>query len=198
VQGLSTVPTPAANNAFTKNDSTARNVSNQRTQSISLPQSQWEHCGTNASCNVPSIQTLDTNGSTKVLVGTPQPQRNPGTFSITSTYPSRVAKVGAVVRITGTGFNAIDGATAPPGSTSSCGNLGAGNTCNPLNGTCVEFLDGANNVIASQPEILGITPTQIVLKSPVACSSPIKVRVTRLDATDPTGRKSAVADFCKN
>ncbi len=133
VQGLSTIAPSPANNAFTKNKSTStsKNVYNSRTQSIALPQTQWEHCGTGSSCVLGNIQTLDTNGSTKVNVSSPQAQRNPGSPSISAVFPLKVAKVGAVVRITGSGFNAIDGATATAGSTSSCGTLGSGKHVRP-------------------------------------------------------------------
>jgi hypothetical protein len=196
--GTSATPTPASN-AFSK--ASARNfLVESGTFPIRKAQgNQWEHCGNLASCDLSAIQNNDKSGNVDVTL--PQAQRNPGTLSITSVYPSKVANVGDVVRITGTGFNAIDGTffLPPPTQTPVCNSLKSGNSCNPqVNGICVEFRDASDNLIASEPEILGITPTQIVLKSPVACSVAIKIRVTQLDAVDPTGKKSAVADFCKN
>lgn len=89
-----------------------------------------------------------------------------------------MAATGAIVHITGTGFNAIEGYTTAPLATD-CATLKQGNTCNPVKGTCVEFLDPATQQWTPATDILAITPTHLVVTSPIACSAPTKVRVRR-------------------
>ncbi|MBI4517080.1 MAG: hypothetical protein HY699_14835 [Deltaproteobacteria bacterium] len=188
-------------NAFVMNPSRNFALQSSGSYTARLAESnQWEHCGNGSSCVPASILANDvTAASGKVDVDPGQAHRNPGSLTIsTGGVLPKVAAEGAIVHITGTGFNAIEGYTGTPAATD-CATLKQGNTCTPqVKGTCVEFTDTSGNLIASQPEILGITPTQITLKSPIACSVPIKIRVTRLDTTDPSGKKVVVADFCKN
>jgi hypothetical protein len=205
ISNQSTVGTGGPNNAFTGNSSTQRNVNNGSTLGVTISQSQWEHCyppptpGQFNTCNETTIAAQDKQGNVSVSPSKAH-QADAATLpvSLSGIYPTKVAKAGAIVRITGSGFNAIDGHVAG----GNCDQLGTSNTCTPLQGTCVEFLDTSNNPIASQPEILGITPTEIILKSPVACAQPIRVRVKRRDGntgipvvSDPTTLSSR---FCVN
>ena len=177
---------------------------------------QWQLCGNGSVCNEAAIEDamlVDTNGS--VEVSTAEPHRNPPAFRIDDVggvYPTAVSRVNAVVRITGSGFNAIEGYTNPggPGGTTSCTTLTAGNTCSPnVRGTCVEFFDHATNSWLPASGILGVTPTHLVVESPLACTRPTTIRVKRLTSTGavdfrPLGAVGAepppagTYNFCKN
>ncbi len=155
-------------------------------------------CSNGASCDLNNIQSFDINSTSKVAVSSPQAQRNPGSLTIATdgVFPKKVANVGDVVHITGSGFNAIEGYNAyQPGTNgcpagggvcpaaTDCAALEVGNTCTPsVKGTCVEFFDLATQQWVAALDILAVTPTELVVTSPIACSAPTRVHIKRLDS----------------
>jgi hypothetical protein len=218
ISGSSTVATGGPSNAFTKNSASARNVNNGSTVGVTISQTQWEHCGNGASCVLNDILNLDKTGS--VTVSSPQAHRNPGSFTFAPTpiIPSKVAKIGDVVHIIGSGFNAIEGYNAyQPGTNgcpggggvcpaaTDCATLDVGNKCTPyVKGTCVEFWDTVAETWKAADDIIAITPTHLVVTSPIACSAPTTIRVRRLNQNNgieefpPPDQQMVVKNFCLN
>lgn len=213
INNSATVATGGPNNAFTKNSASARNVNNGSTVGVTISQTQWEHCGNGTSCVLSDIQSFDINSTAKVTVSSPQAHRTPGSFTFAPTpiIPSKVAKVGDVVHITGSGFNAIEGYNAyQPGTNgcpagggvcpaaTDCATLDVGNTCTPyVKGTCVEFWDTVAQTWKAADDILGVTPTELVVTSPIACSAQTHVRVRRLNELGNPVTSNEVP-FCVN
>jgi hypothetical protein len=119
------------------------------------------------------------------------PHRSSGPVQIDSVAPLRAVQ-GGFVHITGAGFDAISG-YADAGR--DCMGLKNWNTCTPLRGTCVEFLLGAQWVEAQ--DILAVTPTHLVVRAPVTCTSPVLIRVRR-SVLDGGEAVSEPAPFCRN
>lgn len=72
-------------------------------------------------------------------------------------------------------FDAISGIADLTGD--DCAKLATTNTCTPLRGTCVEFLvDGSWTEAA---DLLAVTPTFLMVRSPFTCTAPTQVRVRR-------------------
>lgn len=164
---------------------------------------QWEHCGSGDTCVITSIRNKDvTETGGPVAVDPAQAHRNPLLpMGITSVSPKKVTERGTPVFITGTGFNAIDGyqsRTPTPGVTGAtdCESLAAGNKCSPLQGVCVEFEDDAG-VWREADDVLAVTPTLIVVRSPIVCSKSTNVRVTRQD-NSASGPTFVMQTFCTN
>jgi hypothetical protein len=171
---------------------------------------QWQHCYPNNleenACDDQHVSDLDTNNSAafdrvdnqfaKPHAGDVGPQEtkiesNDGDERALT--PSKVA-LGQIVRIEGTGFNAIGGHD----SSNNCHDLTAAN-CNGLNGTCVEFQESGKPPV--QAEILGVTPTHIVVRSPITCHNQVTVRVRRkrLGGQEiPQNDPNLVHEFCVN
>jgi len=174
----------AGNNAFAGNPPNAQ-VRNELSNlaPIAAKGNQWESCypssGANPDqCDVTAIGDDDTNNRPGtfdfVEVQDPQPQQSSGGIALTSADPTSTVQ-GRLVGLTGTGFDAITGVA---GLTSAdCAKLATTNTCSPLNGTCVEFL--IDGVWTEAADVLGVTPTFIMVRSPLTCTAPIKVRVRR-------------------
>ena len=192
-------------NAFTDNGDGRRatnvNMGAVRTRRPAL-HNQWQHGGGGASCRAATVTTRDVANANPALAVAPcEAPRNPsGGTSVREVVPA-AARAGEVVRILGSGFNAIDGygANDGRGGATRCTDLAAGNTCEQLpRGTCVEFerLDGS---WAPATEVLAVTPTHIAVRAPIDCLAPRRVRVRRKDAT---GRgqtfTSSSAVFCRN
>jgi hypothetical protein len=164
---------------------------------------QWEHCGSGDMCLITSIRNKDvTETGGPVAVDPAQAHRDPLLpMGITSVSPKKITERGTPVFITGTGFNAIDGyqsRTPTPGVTGAtdCESLAAGNKCSPLQGVCVEFTDDAG-VWRQADDVLAVTPTLIVVRSPIVCSKSASIRVTRQD-NSATGSTIAMQTFCTN
>ncbi len=76
-----------------------------------------------------------------------------------------------------------------------CANLATTNTCSPLRGTCVEFLvDGEWTAAA---DVVGVTPTVVMVRSPFTCTAPTRARVrrARLDGGEVTSNELTI---CQN
>jgi hypothetical protein len=184
-------------NAFTGNATNpvlgGHNFDNSSTQT-NLPAigNQWQHCYADAAtavCDGPI--SLDINGS--VTVTPPQPYRADGItlpLVIQSFVPIK-AKVGDLVHITGSGFNAIDG--YPPGGNCTT-TVRQFNSCNPIVGTCVQ-LEASPGRWVDLP-VQGVTPREIVVQMPATCAQPVTMRVQRLDDTGAV--VSGTKTFCTN
>lgn len=220
--GSSTSP---GQNAFSRNSaSTDRNFRAVDTvMTAPAHGNQWQHCyptsGPNQNdCDEAQVSNLDTNNvnhtpnqNDRVDIGPAQVHAGDSAAqptSITSISPSKVTR-GGIIRITGTGFNAIGGlATAPdtpglPVNDDCTVDVNAGNGCSTLTGTCVEFNDGSGWRPAEQ--VLSVTPRQIVVRSPISCARPVEVRVKRktlsggeITAPQSSDPVSVRFNFCRN
>ncbi|HEX7409130.1 MAG TPA: hypothetical protein VF515_15980 [Candidatus Binatia bacterium] len=190
------------NNAFTQNATNAalggHNFDNSTSPQTTLPApgNQWQHCyadPANPAATCDGNISLDINGP--VSVSPPQPYRADGntlTVVIQSFAPTK-ATAGDLVRITGSGFNAIDG--YPPGGDCTT-TVQQSNSCNPIAGTCVQY-EASPEQWVDLP-VQAVTPAEIVVRMPpgTTCAQPVTVRVQRLDDTGAivTGTKT----FCTN
>jgi hypothetical protein len=125
----------------------------------------WQHCGTHGTCNVNDVLALDVFASppAPVTVDPALPTQTHTRPRITSVEPP-FAAAGDLVRIYGSGFDAIDGAG------DSCTGVTAANTCRPLHGNCVFVGQSAAQVIA-------VTPTMLVVRAPFTCVEPVPLRL---------------------
>ena len=205
----------SGNNALAQNGASSnakKNLINaQSAAGVQARGNQWQNCYTGQAdknfCKTSSILTNDVKNTVDVGRTSPdscdpvngcQPQQADNVklpVTISAVYPTKVSEAGAIVHITGTGFDAISGHTGQ--SSGNCGTLKATNKCSPLQGTCVQFLvDGVP--VAGDVDVLAVTPTHLVVKSPIACSKPVKLKVTR---NGPSGSVSFTTPdyvFCKN
>ena len=127
--------------------------------------------------------------------------RNPsGGTQVVGVFP-KATRSGGVVHIVGSGFNAIEGYADNDGAggATTCAELAAGNTCGKLpRGTCVEF-ERPDGGWSPATAILAVTPTHLVVQSPIDCGAPAKIRVRRKLANGRNATftsKSAI--FCRN
>jgi len=189
------------NNAFTQNATNAslggHNVDDSSTQTnVPAADNQWQHCyadPSHPSATCDGTLALDFSGS--VAVSAPQPYRADGTtlpLTVQRFVPSK-AKTADVVRIIGSGFDAID--AYPPGGDCVTAPL-LNNTCDPSVGNCVQY-EMSPGQWAEVP-VLAVTPTQLVVQMPATflCAQPVKVRVQRLDFNGNV--VSTTANFCTN
>jgi len=140
----------------------------------------WEHCGDSNQCDVNAVRGLDivSGGARSPVSITPALATRSRTVPrITAVVPP-FAAAGELVRVYGSGFDAIDGAGT------SCDTIAAANTCRPLRGNCV-FIDRV------AVDVIAVTPTMLVVRTPFTCVEPVELRVrTRWS------RASATATFC--
>jgi hypothetical protein len=107
-------------------------------------------------------------------VGDPQPYLSSAALTLDGARPSIVTE-GTLVALSGSGFDAVSGVAGL--TKDDCGKLATTNTCSPLHGTCVEFMvDGTWTPAA---DVLGVTPTFVMVRSPLTCTAPTQVRVRR-------------------
>ena len=156
------------------------NFRNETSHSLNAIGNQWEHCGDAIPCDVARVRARDVFRATltstvNVSPALATPDRSAP--QITAIDPP-FAAAGELVRIYGTGFDAIGGA----GTT--CATVEAANTCRPVRGNCV-FID-------RQPApVVAVTPTMLVIRAPFTCVSPVQV-ATRTQRSRGFGR----ATFC--
>jgi hypothetical protein len=208
----------SGNNAFTQNGASStlkKNLINaQSAAGVQARGNQWQNCYTGQAdknfCKTSAILTNDVKNTVDVGRISPdscdpqngcQPyQASSDKVSVTiksgdGVYPTKVSEAGAIVHITGTGFDAISGHIGQ--SSGNCGALKQTNKCSPLQGTCVQFLvDGVP--VGGDVDVLAVTPTHLVVKSPIACSKPVKIRVKRLGPNGVEIPNPPQADFCTN
>ena len=161
---------------------------------------QWQHGGDGKTCRAAAVTANDVAfANAKLDVDPCEAHRKPnGGTTLVNVFP-KAARSGEIVHIVGTGFNAIEGYGGNAGGATSCAALAVGNTCGTIpRGTCVEFegLDGGWNAATA---ILAVTPTHLVVKSPIDCGAPRRVRVRRKLADGRGGTfTSSTAFFCRN
>lgn len=157
------------------------NLRNLSENAIPAVQNYWEHCGGGWRCDVASVGAKDILADDASSVGfTPaRPPRQRRPVRIDSVRPT-FARAGDVVRLYGSGFDAIDG----NGSAATCDELDAVNLCLPLTGNCVLF-DGV------PARVVAVTPTMIAVEAPFHCVEPISI-TTRNRRARGVGRQ----EFC--
>jgi hypothetical protein len=153
----------AGNNAFTQNNlpGGAANLRNGTAMQIYAENAQWEHCGQGTQCSESAILAYDVSDhGARTLI---QPARAHRTLVPPAVSAVRPAKgmAGDLIRIFGSGFNAIDGYAAG----TACADVAGRNRCAPQRGNCVRI----NNVPAS---IEAVTPTMLVARLPFTCVEP--------------------------
>ncbi|HSP96458.1 MAG TPA: hypothetical protein VL049_04340 [Candidatus Dormibacteraeota bacterium] len=171
-------------NAFAFNGTTDPlipvNFRNETAHALEAVGNQWEHCGGGIPCDLARVRARDVFRSSLtsiVDVGPALAMSAREAPQITAIEPS-FAAAGDLVRVYGTGFDAIDGAG------SDCGAVADANTCRPVRGNCV-FID-------RQPAtVVAVTPTMLVVRAPFTCVSPVTV-ATRTRRSRGFGR----ATFC--
>jgi hypothetical protein len=186
-------------NAFTQNATKSslggKNFSNASTQvGLMAIGNQWQHrCADPAHPAVLCDGNINLDVSGSVLFTPPQPYRADATtlpVQIRSIIPGK-AMAGALLHLTGSGFNAIDGYPAGGNCTTT---IQENNTCNPLVGNCVQ-VEIAPSVWVDLT-VVSVTPTEIVAQLPanVSCAQPMSLRLQRLD--DGGNIVSGSATFC--
>jgi len=184
-------------NAFVANS--AWQVVNESASSLTFAErNQWNSCGNASSCSSGAVASNDVDGA---LDFTPaQAHRNPGALEVNNVSPAH-AQRGDLVWVFGAGFNAVEGHKNPlaptPTPFTSCNTLAGMNTCNPVRGTCVEFLDVDSGSWEPALDIVAVTPRMVVAKVPITCKQPTSVRVRTLDSNGEIRTSDTVADFCR-
>ncbi len=174
------------NNAFAFNGSTGLQVPTNfhvlTPHAVPAIGNQWEGCGGGWHCDEQAVRVLDIfvadeGGAVNITPAqSAQQQRAP---SITAIEPS-FAAAGELVRIYGSGFDAING----NGPGASCETIADVNTCAPLRGNCV--------LIDRRPaEVIAVTPTMLAVRVPFTCVAPVSVAVR-----SRWGRGFGRASFC--
>jgi hypothetical protein len=174
----------SGHNAFAFNGApdpaTPANFRNDTEHALTAAGNQWEHCGAAIPCDLPQVRARDVfratlTSSVAVSPGLPTaPRAAPRITAIEPPY----AAAGELVRIYGSGFDAIEGAG------SDCGDIAAANTCRPVRGNCV-FVD------RQAAEVVAVTPTMLVIRAPFTCVAPVEL-ATRSRRSRGFGR----ATFC--
>jgi hypothetical protein len=159
-------------NAFAFNGpalpTTPANFRNQTATSMTAAGNWWEHCGINQPCDAQAVQRFDVfSASSAATVAVDPAQATPQRVlpEITAIEPP-FAAAGDLVRIYGSGFDAINGT----GPDATCDAIADVNTCRPVRGNCV-FID-------QQPAaVVAVTPTMLVVRAPFSCVAPVSVRL---------------------
>jgi hypothetical protein len=155
-------------NAFTQNNLPGGNENflNLTGDTAFAVNNQWEHCGTAATCTEQTVADYDISDHGRLTLFKPaQAHRTQRAPAITALRPSS-GTAGDLVRIIGSGFNAIDGHDAQQ-----CADLTVRNRCAPLRGNCVRLGD--------VPALLeAVTPTMLVIRLPFTCVEPVPLTVT--------------------
>jgi hypothetical protein len=193
----------AGNNAFTQNGSFARRnfVNAGGVAFVRAQGNQWEDWHpSNADdpdlIDANFISDNDTNNTIGIMnlvdVTNPLSPQSAAAPRIDTVEPAKAVQ-GGLVSVTGQGFDAISGHAG--GTQGHCTGLAAGNSCDPVHGTCLEFLVGDSWVPAQ--DVLGVTPTHLVVRSPLTCTVGTRLRVRRL-ASDGSQVVSNEFPFCRN
>ncbi len=155
-------------NAFAANGTSsslegAKNFRNLSTTLIPAIGNHWQGCGPTYACDTANVSSTDVLSTPNgVLTEPANPNaliRAPTIDAISPTF----ARAGDLVRIYGSGFDAVGFANQPGSSCS-----GLGRACTPGDPNCVFF--------NRQPaEIVAATPTMLVVRAPFTCVEPVKV-----------------------
>jgi len=164
-------------NAFAQNNLPAggANLRNATGLQISAVNNQWEHCGGGATCDETQIAAYDLSDHGAMTTFLPA-QAHRAQQPVLARAEPVVGQVGELLRIFGSGFNAIDGHFAE----NQCADVAGRNRCLPLRGNCVE-IDGVPAAVEA------VTPTMLVVRWPFTCIAPVPVVVkVRQGATNAT------------
>lgn len=168
---------------------------------VSARGNQWGSCypashGEADRCDADAIEADVTNNTDASLVGVdvgdPEPQLSNAAVTLDDARPSAFVE-GALVALRGSGFDAVSGVVGLTGD--ECAALATTNTCAPLRGTCVEFL--VDDAWVPAADVLGVTPTTVMVRAPFTCSAPTVARVRRavLGGGEVTSNELAI---CRN
>ncbi|HYD47027.1 MAG TPA: hypothetical protein VEB21_01700, partial [Terriglobales bacterium] len=159
----------SGNNAFAQNNlpAGAANFRNATAMPIQANNSQWEHCGREASCDESAIRNRDLSDRGAHTDIAPAQAHRALAMPRIDSVDSPTGRAGELVRIYGTGFNVIDGHFAED----QCRDVRGRNRCVPLRGNCVR-VDGVPAAVEA------VTPTMLVIRRPFTCLSPGEVVVT--------------------
>jgi len=172
----------AGHNAFTQTGETDANLRNATGVDVFALNNQWEHCGTGTSCDEAGIAAHDlSDHGLHTRFSPAQAHRSQLAPVPHSTRPAK-ALAGAVVRILGTGFNAIDAHADGV----DCPDLSVRNSCNPVRGNCVR-IDGVAALLEA------VTPTMLAVRMPFSCVEP-----KLLTVQTQGGGTSAPIPICTN
>jgi hypothetical protein len=173
------------NNALTQNNlpEGAANLRNATENVVSALNSQWEHCGTETTCNDAEIAADDlSDGGQRTIFSPAQAHRALQPPIVTRVSPAK-GRAGELLRIYGLRFNAIDGHF----DEQQCEDVVGRNRCVPLRGNCVRI-----GGIAAPVE--AVTPTMLVVRWPLTCVSPVPLAVTTDQGS--TGLTSETLTVC--
>ncbi len=176
----------AGNNAFTQNNlPDGANLRNATGAQITATKNQWEHCGPLTTCNNMAIANFDlSDHGVNTLFIPSQAHRSQKPPVLTAVSPAK-GKQGELLRIFGSGFNAIDGHF----DQDSCADVAGRNRCVPLRGNCVQI----NGVAAT---VEAVTPTMLVVRWPFTCIEPVPL-IVKTDQ-GATGATSLPLTVCAN
>jgi hypothetical protein len=155
------------NNAFAVNGAPASgaNLRNTTGLVIGAVNNQWQHCGSAAACDAAAIAAFDLSdhGTTTTFL----PAQAPAALAAPAVkmVAPNAGRRGELLRVFGSGFNAIDG-VAQDG----CANPAGANGCTPLRGICVE-IDGIPAAVEA------VTPTMVAVRWPFTCLEPVPLVV---------------------
>jgi hypothetical protein len=157
----------AGNNAFTQNNlpNGGANLRNATGAQIGAVNNQWEHCRGGTTCDDAQIAAFDLSdhgANTSFMPAQAQRAQQP---LLTGVVRGK-GEQGELLRIFGSGFNAIDGHFAED----QCTDVAGRNRCVPLRGNCVQI-----NGIAATVE--AVTPTMLVVRWPFTCVGPVPLVV---------------------
>jgi hypothetical protein len=158
------------NNAFAQNNlpPSGRNLRNSTGLEVSAVNNQWEHCGHGTTCDDGAIMAYDVaDHGVHTTVVPAQAHRSQLPPVVSSTEPT-TGRRGELLRIFGSGFNAIDGLF----DQSQCADVRGHNHCAPRQrGNCVQ-IDGVPALVEA------VTPTMLVVRWPFTCIQPVPLFVT--------------------
>lgn len=161
-------PSSAGHNAFTQNGRSGAgdNFRNATAAPVMALNNQWEQCGRSTVCDDGAVAAYDISDHGVHTAFVPaQAHRSQRAPVVTAARPL-AGRAGELVRLFGTGFNAIDGHS----NDAQCVDLETRNSCSPLRGNCV-LIDGV------EARVEAVTPTMLAVRMPFACVEPVSISV---------------------
>jgi len=149
-------------------------------QALSAVGNYWENCGRSTHCAEERVTAFDIFAPNATVAISPAAASVQRGLPIISSISPQTAAAGALVRIYGSGFDAISGNDVA----GDCAAIPTANTCPPRRGNCV-FVAG------QAAEVVAVTPTMLVVRAPFTCVEPVQVAVRTRWA-----RGFARAPFC--
>ena len=191
VVSLGTITAPGRN-ALTANANVFPNARGTNL-SIAVPDlalaargNQWEHCGTSASCDIAAVAAADVQlaaGASADIAGAAAPRADvPSPRALSLGRP----RAGDLVRVFGSGFNAIDGidcaqTTTPVAACSAENPRVAQQNRSDRNGNRLHLFIAGQTVPI---DIDAVTPTMLAFRMPVDCFAPATLVASKRNADD--------------